>query len=309
MFLLHLADRNEHVKYSMKKLNLLLSFALFTSVLSAQTVLEYKLNPGDVFLIQQDAQQTITQELDGAAHQIENSIRGILEFKVVKELDDSYQVDMSFKDINLTMTSSIQGILMDVKAKDVIEGDMQSKIFNSLLDVPVQMKLAKTGDILEVTGGDSLVQKMADASGLTDEFQLNMMKKSLEKEFGSEALSNSYKQLTFIYPIDPIQKGDTWENEYVGKTNAKNNWTLEEVSADNATISGKADVILDLKEPATTMLLTGTQETTIRTDIASGFILEMKVEGVSTGTSSMTQMGLEEIPTSITSIITYKLIQ
>ena len=43
------------------------------------------------------------------------------------------------------------------------------------------MTLAKNGDIIEVQGGDSLVNKMANASGLEDEFSLNMMKKVLGK--------------------------------------------------------------------------------------------------------------------------------
>lgn len=294
---------------STRKMTLSFAFVMFTSVFFAQTTLSYKLNEGDVFTVRQEAQQVITQELEGASHEIENNITGILEFKVTKALKETYEIDMVFKDISLNMTSSIQGVLMDVKAKEVEEGDMQAKIFNSLLDIPVQMVLAKNGDILEVTGGDSLVHKMTDASGMTDDFQRNLMKKSLEKEFGSEALSNSYKQLTFIYPLEPKAKGDTWENEYSGKLNSKNMWTLVDIDERNATISGKAQVIIDLKEPATTMALTGTQDTAITTDVTSGFILTMKVEGLAEGTSTITQMGNQEIPTSIKSTTTYKLIQ
>ncbi|MEO0528539.1 MAG: DUF6263 family protein, partial [Bacteroidota bacterium] len=185
-----------------------LAFILCGSVLSGQTTLAYNLNDGQIFMIKQDAQQIITQELDGAAHEITNSINGILEFKVVGEKDDAYEIELRFKDLNLKMNSSIQGELMNVKAKEVVEGDMQSKIFNSLLENPVQIKLAKNGDILSVQGGDSLVSKMADASGVDDEFSLSLMKKSLEKEFGSEALSNSYKQMTFIYPDRELKIGD-----------------------------------------------------------------------------------------------------
>ncbi len=130
---------------------------------------------------------------------------------------DTYAIDVMFKDLNLKMTSSIQGELMNVHAKEFEEDDVQSKIFNSLLDVPIQIVLANNGDILEVNGGDSLVVKMANASGVEDEFSLNMMKNSLKKEFGSEALSNSYEQLTYIYPDNGITVGDSWKNDYAGK--------------------------------------------------------------------------------------------
>ncbi|MGB5820148.1 MAG: DUF6263 family protein [Saonia sp.] len=282
---------------------------MYGTALFGQTTLQYDLKEGDIFTIKQDAQQIITQELDGASHEITNNINGLLEFKVIGEKDDAYEIQLVFRDLNLKMNSSIQGELMNVAAKEVIEGDMQSKIFNSLLNSPVQIILARTGDILEVKGGDSLVSKMADASELEDEFSLNLMKKSLEKEFGSEALSNSYKQMTFIYPDTELKIGDTWENEYTGKLTAKNKWTLDDLTDTQATISGTADVVMDVKEPATTMMLSGTQQTLITTNVSSGFIKSMKVEGLSKGTSTVAQMGDQEIPTTIKSTITYELIK
>ena len=53
---------------------------------------------------------------------------------------------------------------------------------------------------------------MTEASGLKDEFSLKMMKRSLQKEFGSEALSQSYKQMTYIYPEKRVKIGDSWKN-------------------------------------------------------------------------------------------------
>ena len=135
-----------------------------------------------------------------------------------------------------------------------------------------------------------------------------MMKKSLEKEFGSEALSNSYKQMTFIYPQTNIKIGDTWQNTYTGKLTARNTWTLNELNDENAMISGESLVEMNITEPATTMKLNGTQETTIVTCLESGFIKNMTVSGLSKGTSTITQMGDQEIPTTIKSTITYELI-
>ncbi|MFC4097094.1 DUF6263 family protein [Euzebyella saccharophila] len=285
-----------------------LAVLFFTTACFGQTSLAYNLKKDAVFTVKQEAQQIITQELDGATHELTNKIDGVLEFKVLAERDSLYDIALTFKDLNLLMTSSIQGELMNVKAKEVNEEDMQSQIFNSLLNKPVKMVLAKNGDILEVKGGDKLVAQMAEASGLEDEFSLNMMKKSLQKEFGSEALSNSYKQMTFIYPKQKVKVGAHWKNEYSGKLQAKNLWTLDQVTNKNANISGKADVTMDVQEPTTTMKLKGSQTTKITTDITSGFIQKMIVEGLSKGASTMAQMGDQEIPTTIESLITYELI-
>lgn len=293
----------------MKKLSYLLVYLLINTTLLGQSRIQYNLSLDDVFTIKQDANQIITQEIDGATHEITNMLQGILEFRVKGDTNNTYAINVMFKDLNLKMTSSIQGELMNIKAKDFEEDDAQSKIFNSLLDVPIQIILARTGDILEVSGGDSLVSIMANASGLEDEFSLNMMKKSLEKEFGSEALSNSYKQLTFLYPDTSIEVGDSWKNEYTGKLHAQNTWTLNEITEASANIEGKALVVMDVVEPSSTMKLNGTQNSSVITDITTGFVKKMTVHGLAEGFTTLTQMGDQEIPTTIKSTIIYELIE
>ncbi len=292
----------------MKRFIFLMACILCNMGVYGQTTLQYQLKKGDVFKVKQDAEQIITQELDGATHEITNHIDGILEFKVLGELNNGYEVALTFKDLNLKMTSSIQGELMNVKAKEVNDEDMQSKVFNTILNNPVKMVLAKNGNILKVQGGDSLVSKMARASGLEDEFSINMMKKSLENEFGSEALSNSYKQMTFIYPDKKVNVNDKWENVYNGKLKTTNVWTLKSIEENKAKISGKAKVLMDVTDANTVMKLSGTQTTTLTADTNTGFIKHMLVEGLSNGVSTMKQMGGQEIPTTIKSKITYQLI-
>lgn len=292
----------------MKTLFNILFSAVLGAFCSAQTTLGYTLKKDDVFVVKQDAQQVIVQTIDGAAHEITNNLNGILEFRVIDSNETNYHIAMRFKDLNLKMTSSIQGELMNVQAKEVIEGDLQSKIFNSLLDVPIAITLAKNGDIVAISGGDSLITKMAGASGIVNEFQMNLMKRGLEKEFGSQALSDSYEQMTYIYPQKGVNIGDTWENEYVGKLNSKNTWTLDAISEGNAIISGTAKVVMNVADETNNMTLNGTQRTKITADRASGFLQLMTVEGEANGTATMTQLGDTEIPTSISSTITYKLI-
>jgi hypothetical protein len=136
-----------------------------------------------------------------------------------------------------------------------------------------------------------------------------MLKSSLKNEFGSKALSDSYKQMTFIYPDRTIRVGDTWKNAYSGKLKAETIWKLDSVNAQNALISGIADIVMKVEEPASTMVLDGTQNTRVTTDRKSGFILKMQVKGFSKGYSTLSQMGELKIPTTITSLVTYELIQ
>ena len=114
--------------------------------------------------------------------------------------------------------------------------------------------------------------------------------------------------MTYIYPNKKVKINDQWENAYVGKLRTSNIWTLKGLNDLQATISGKATVIMDVKDPDTTMKLKGTQNTSILSDRNSGFIIKMTVEGISTGVSTLTQLGDQELPTIIKSKITYELI-
>lgn len=281
----------------------------FLALGSAQEKLQYNLQKGDVFRVKQVARQDIIQEIDGASHEVTNDISGTLQFKVTGKTQETYDIEILFKELNMTMTSSMQGVVLDVNAKELDPEDVQSRIFHSLLNEPIHLTMRTNGDILEVRGGDSIVAKMVKASGLQEAFAVNMLRSSLKNEFGSEALSDSYKQMTYIYPDRNIKVGDTWKNSYTGKLKADTMWKLDSLNGRNASISGVADILMQIEEPTTTMMLDGTQNTRITTDIRSGFILKMKVEGFSKGYSTLVQMGGQKIPTTITSMVTYELIQ
>lgn len=295
----------------MKKLFFLTSVLLCFTSISAQTKLEYKLSVGDVFIVQQNAKQVITQEMQGMSHELTNDITGEYKMKVLEKKDGAYSIEMSFTDLNMKMTSNLQGVLMDVKAKEVKEGDIQSTMFNSILNVPVKITLASNGNITNVDGGDKLVTKMMDASGITDATTLATIKTSLGKEYGTEGLANSFKQMTYIYPnaANKVAVGDTWENEYSGKLNTKNKWTLDAQDANTTTLSCVADVVMTVKDANANMDLTGTQTTKAIANPKTGFINTMEVTGTTNGNSTIPMLGDQKIPTKITSTITYKTIE
>jgi len=286
-----------------------LTVLFFCTALWSQHSLHYSLKKGETYVVEQTAKQLIIQQIEGVTHELENTINGKMEFKVAEVKDDLYEIDMVFLDLGMRMNSSLQGELMNVDAKEVIEGDTQSRIFNSLLNYPVRLTLARSGDVLSVQGGDSLISKMTKASGITDEVSKNALEESLRSEFGSEALSNSFEQMTYIYPEAKDTILSNWANEYHGKLTAKNKWTLENSTQAENHIRGQADIEMDIEDTGTSMSLSGKQETTITADIKTGFILDMLVEGYSEGTAMMALTGELEIPTTVKSTTSYKLIR
>ncbi len=284
----------------------LLIFLLFYSFSWGQTALEYRLQVGDTFTIKQIAEQHILQEFDGYTHELENNIDGVLEFTVMSVADDGYELDMSFLDFGMQITSSVQGVLMQVRASEPNEEDAQSMIFHSILNVPVRIELLKSGHVTAVRGGDALIEKMTIASGLTDSIAKQALKSSLQSEFGSEALSNSFEQMTYIYPEKDSTSHNSWKNEYSGKLSAKNEWTLEKASDSINYIKGKAIVLMNISDSGTSMQLSGEQETQVTADVETGFILDMSVEGKASGSAMTEYSGDLKIPTTISSKTTYE---
>lgn len=280
----------------------------FPAVLTGQETLRYRLEKGDLFTVEQQAEQQITQKIDQAEHRVTNRITALLQFRVVGKRDSSYLLDFEFKDLVFSIYSNIQGELLNIRARELDESDVQSRLFNSLLDSPIRMELSTQGEILGVKGGDSLVSRMLASTGLEEGFTKSLMKKSLEQEYGSQALASSYEQMTFFYANRPVQAGDRWKNSFEGKLEASNTWTLDSLLSDRAVISGESAIRMKTEESGTSMVLEGTQQTHIRTNRKSGFISQMTVESTADGSSTMVQTGALEIPTHISTRISYTLI-
>lgn len=280
----------------------------FPGILAGQETLRYRLEKGDLFTVEQQAEQQIIQKIDQSEHRVTNRISALLQFRVVGKRDSSYLLDFEFKDLVFSIYSNIQGELLNIRAQELDESDVQSRLFHSLLNSPIRMELSTQGEILGVKGGDSLVARMLASTGLEDGFTRSLMQKSLEQEYGSQALASSYEQMTFFYPNRPVQAGDHWKNTYEGKLEASNTWTLDSLLSDRAVISGESSIRMITQESGTSMVLEGTQHTHIRTNRKSGFISQMTVESTADGLSTMVQTGALEIPTHISTHITYTLI-
>ncbi|WP_373073201.1 DUF6263 family protein [Zeaxanthinibacter enoshimensis] len=274
-----------------------------------QTTLQYSLEKGDEFIIRQEARQQILQEMPQGPHEVTNTMESVMKFTVTGMQQDYYQITVTFKELNIALSSNLQGTLLEVNAGNPGEDDQDSKVFNSLLESPIKILMSRNGNILEVSGGDALTQKMVDASGLEDEYSRMLMRASLERDFGSKALANSFKQLTYFYPDRAVKVGDHWSNQYQGKLSARNDWTLEELQPSKATILGKARIKMKIDQPDSPIELEGLQHTRLVTLRESGFVRSMNVESNSKGYSSPMALGEVAVPTSIKSTITYTLIQ
>ena len=276
--------------------------------LSAQKILQYDLKINDIFNVEQQAKQHITQEINGEDQVIDNNLKSSMQFKVVKVEQDFITFEMTFRYMKMSMSSPSLGELLNADTSNDDDSDLTSKMFKGTLNIPVTMVMERTGKIQSISGGEKLIASMFKAAGITDAAAIEANKAQFEKQFGSDALSNSFEQMTYFLPNKSVKLGDTWENAYQGDLKATNKWTLATYNADTYTISGIAASTMSNIDENVMMVLTGSQKTTINANTKTGLFKEITVDGVYIGDTQV-YAGNITIPTKITSTITYKILK
>lgn len=287
-------------------------FTLFivAQLSSAQTVLRYNLVEGDEFTVEQSAHQTITQEIPGRTQIIVNDLKGTMFFTVTSVNDSLTTLEMSFKRFSIKMSSPQLGTMMDIDTDSTTNTEStEFKIFQGMINKSVTILMKPTGEISEVQNADVIVNGMIDNLGIEDPEAISQMRQELEKEWSADGLAKSFEQMTFNYPNTAIKKGETWTNNFIGKgkVNADNTWTLEESLVDGNSINGDATISMDLSNPQISMLLKGTQQTTLKA-LPNGFPKSMEVITFASGDATIPQLAGQIIPTKLESITTYTLL-
>jgi len=279
---------------------------VYTLPTMAQYDLGFKLKANDTYRIRQLAKQEITQEFEGMTQVLHNDLEGIFTYRVKEVTTTGYVILMTFEEFAMKVSSDM-GEVMNVRASKKVEGDPMSTILHAIIGHEFELVMTTRGAIVASEGSDALITKMIVATGITDEVGVAMMRKTLEKEYGSDFVG-SLEQMTFIYPDQAVSINESWHTHFSGKLTAQNTWVLEKVTNGIVSISGTANVEMTTINDTVTMNLKGAQETMIETSEETGFIDKMMISGSYEGSSLITQMGSTQIPTTITQTVTYEII-
>jgi hypothetical protein len=274
----------------------------------AQVSLRYKLERGNIFNIKQESDQTILQKMDGLSNKVNNHIEAIMQFKVLAERPDGYEMVVSFKDIEMSIRSETSEEILDIDLTKPDESGEKS-IFNGLLDYPIKLVLKFNGDITQISGCENLIDHMINGANIKDDFTRDLMRASLDKDFGPEAMSQNYKQMTYFYPGKKVFIDESWHTQTKGLSNMDNTWKLVSMNDRNAILAANGTIHMNVYKSGITMKLAGKQKSYLITDAYTGILQELTIEGTATGNS---QIEMEEggtyIPTTVTSKIKYNLI-
>lgn len=291
----------------LKSIQLVLALACITFNCYSQHLLEYNLKVGDTFRVNQSAIQNMKMTVDGADHNITNTLEGTFFLEVVAKDSDHYLLKSYFEMFKFKTESDIYGIVNYIDTETPLEEqDKESKIFEGLLHVGFQIKLMKTGAIDSVTGSEAIIENMIRLSGIEDEFSVNLIRQGVQSQFSNASLAESLEQMTYMLPAENVSMDATWENSFSGTIQASNHWKLKSYSNSNYHIVGTAIISFNSQEEDVEIGLVGTQETQATIDSSNGFFTEIIVTQYASGTTKMNVLSKVEIPTSLQATITYK---
>ena len=292
----------------MKNIILFFVIAMGLQSLTAQETLRYDLKVGDTFTIDQEVTQEISQTLPGQEQLIINSLSGTLLFKVIGADPSLYKVTMSFTRFRLNMSSPTLGEMMNVDT-DQEANTFENKMFQGMLDKPIELQMKPTGEIVGVNNGDAILEGMLAAMGDIGQESKELMRKQLGDEWSAESISQSFEQMTFIYPTEKKAVGESWKNSYAGdgKIQAQNTWTYVSEDKNTKNLTADATILMDVSTEAIDMKLEGEQQSQAIINSTSGFIKKLEVTALASGNAKMPQAPDITIPTTIKSTTTYTL--
>ncbi|MEM1136092.1 MAG: DUF6263 family protein [Bacteroidota bacterium] len=198
-----------------KKSFYLVSLLLLSTTVYAQKVkLSYQFNKDDVFALEEEMDQTISQDIMGQQVVIIQKITTAYDFKIVNVDDErNYEASVTYKYVAVDMDQAGQKISYD--SREDSEPDMSSKTFAALVGSSFALIFTPTGEVLSVSGVEDLLQKMVGVYDNLSDVQREQVLTTIKQQYGSERIRFAMESLLEIYPDSKkkTKKGAAWEKK------------------------------------------------------------------------------------------------
>ncbi len=193
------------MKNSITFLLLLISISAFT-----QIDLGYNLKKGQVFKIVTYADQNIKQEMMGTETEIKQKITMGIKYEVTNANNGIFDLKCTY--YRIVYVTSAMGMEVNYDSENPSAAiDPAAMGFAALLDKSFMLKFNSTGEILEVTGFEEMIDAMIDDMGNLDEITKAATKEQLKMQFGGEQLARTMEQSLKFFPTSGKAKtGETW---------------------------------------------------------------------------------------------------
>jgi hypothetical protein len=215
-----------------------------SGLISAQKSLDlqYSLQKGQKYYLNQTTSQTIHQTIQGMANDMEMDFGGKIDFDVVDVQNDVYQIQIKYETMVFKMKSPMMNMAFDSQNQDSIPNPMTSA-FKAIMATTFEASMNRKGQIISFSGYESFYKSLVDSLG-GNTAMADQVATSLKQQFGDDAMKSSFEAMTRIYPDKKVKVGESWEivtliNSGMKLTNSSQ-YKLVEVKDGNWVIQGKS---------------------------------------------------------------------
>ncbi len=278
---------------------------LFISALQAQQKLQLNLKEGESYQQVTMNDASITQNIMGQELKITLGVSSSMTFTVLSARRDSYDMNVSFNNMKMTM-GSLQGNV-EFNSENPDENDAFSQIMSGIIGQSFNIKMSRSGKILEISGIEAMWEAAFEEQSISESQKAQIMSQ-LNQTYGSDAIKGNIEMVTAIFPEEKVSPNDQWTNEIKINSGAKaiasNTYTYDGINNNLHQISGQGTIStaeegskINTNGMELTMNLNGTMQAAIAVDTSTGWIVEAKINQDIEGTASVE--GNEQMPNGL----------
>lgn len=196
----------------MKKL-LIITMAAAVAVLSscAQPVeLKYDFQVGEVYNSTVTSAIDMTMKVQGMEIPMNMEVTVGVSYKVVEDKGSSYILETQYTKMSNKVESLYGNVVFD---SDTPDADPASKLYASLTGIPFLMEMSDSGETLDVSNADALVDNVVSQLGDLPQEQRAQMEQLVRETFGGDALKNNVEMVAGMLPHGKVSPGDKWERD------------------------------------------------------------------------------------------------
>ena len=271
-----------------------------------------KLKKDSTYYINNTANMTIVENIQGQEQVVIMTVGGRVSHKVVSIKDTIYELAVSYEQLN--MKFDIAGNIVINVNSSLGHDDLISKMVNNMLHRPMTVLISKKGKVLAIKKSDTIYAHMFDDMPQVPADKKAQLKAQMEKSFGDKALKTNFQDAFAVLPAREVGLNDSWnfttQMETVVKANIKTTYVLKELAPKAYIIHGQSTIgsigdgsYAEMNGmPVRLNDAHGDYTVDVKIDRESGWIMESKITKNITGTMQIKDS--EKVPGGLSFPIT-----
>lgn len=221
-------------------------------------ILSLNLETGKTYGLKNEALTRMTQNMFGQSIDINMNISTTTLFKVDSADEQGYNMTVWYDNMSVKMSGQAQ---MEANSDNPTEGDPMSGALSALVGKPFNIKMARNGSIISVTGVEKMLDDMA--ADLANNFpdmpkaQIEQIQAQFRQSYGEGSIKSNIQTGLTGFPLTPVAVGDSWKNSTQGAGQfpvvINTIYTLTGRTGDAMTIKGDSVITADSSAAPTDM--------------------------------------------------------